>query len=100
MIPPTPPTFFRPFVPYDSRLLVGRDVFSDSEPIVIWPDYNWKTNLGYYNYTTKKFEPSSEDISVEQSYIDYINNIVKNRITYSKAVLNNDYFGVIKPFIQ
>lgn len=87
-------------VPYDSRLLVGRDVFSDSEPIVIWPDYNWKTNLGYYNYTTKKFEPSSEDISVEQSYIDYINNIVKNRITYSKAVLNNDYFGVIKPFIQ
>ena len=53
-------------VPYDSRLLVGRDVFSDSEAIVIWPDYNWKTKFGYYNYTTRKFVPVSEEISVEE----------------------------------
>lgn len=85
-------------VPYDSRLLVGRDVFSDSEAIVIWPDYNWKTKLGYYNYTTRSFTPSSENVEIDDTYIEYINNIVKNRITYSKAVLNNDYFGVIKSY--
>lgn len=85
-------------VPYDSRLLVGRDVFSDSEAIVIWPDYNWKTKFGYYNYTTRKFVPVSEEISVEESYIENINNIVKNKIAYSKAVLNYNYFDIIEKF--
>ncbi|MBQ6876833.1 MAG: LTA synthase family protein [Oscillospiraceae bacterium] len=85
-------------VTYDSRLLVGRDVFSGSEAIVIWPDYNWKTKLGYYNYTKREFVPSSEEISVDKSYIEYINNIVKNKIAYSKAVINHDYFGIIENF--
>lgn len=85
-------------VPYDSRLLVGRDVFSDSEAVVIWPDYNWKTNFGYYNFTSGKFIPASEEISVDENYIEYINNIVKNKIAYSKAVINYDYFGVIEKF--
>lgn len=82
-------------VPYDSRLLVGRDVFSDADAIVIWPDYNWKTKYGYYNYTKRKFISSDESIPVSDSYIEYINNVVKNKITYSKAVLNHDYFEIV-----
>ncbi len=80
---------------YDSRLLVGRDVLSDAEALVIWPDYNWKTELGYYNYTTRKFIPASEDISVDEDYIETINAIVKNKISYSKAVIAYDYFDVV-----
>lgn len=82
-------------LPYDSRLLVGRDVFSNSEAIVIWPDYNWKTSLGYYNFTKKTFTPDEEDFIPEDDYIERINNIVKNKIAYSKAVINYDYFGLI-----
>ncbi len=85
-------------VPYDSRLLVGRDVFSDAEVLVVWPDYNWKTKFGYYNYTTRKFIPADNDVSVDENYIEYVNNIVKNKISYSKAVLNYDYFGIINNF--
>ncbi len=82
-------------VPYDSRLLVGRDVFSGTDGLVIWPDYNWKTKYGYYDYNRKKFTPSDENIPVSESYIEYINNIVKNKITYSKAVINHDYFEIV-----
>lgn len=82
-------------VPYDSRLLVGRDVFSGADALVIWPDYNWKTKYGYYNYTKKEFIPSEGSVPVSDSYIEYINNIVKNKISYSKAVLNRDYFSIV-----
>lgn len=82
-------------VSYDSRLLVGRDVLSDAEALVIWPDYNWKTKLGYYNYTTKKFIPAGEDVTVSDDYINAVNAIVKNKISYSKAVITYDYFSLV-----
>ena len=82
-------------VEYDSRLLVGRDVFSDAEAIVIWPDYNWKTERGYYDYTRKQFIPAEGNEAADDEYIDRINSIVRNKIAYSKAVLNYDYFKIV-----
>lgn len=82
-------------VEYDSRLLVGRDVFSDAEAIVVWPDYNWKTERGYYDYTRKQFIPAEGDEAADDEYIDRINSIVRNKIAYSKAVLNYDYFKIV-----
>ena len=80
---------------YDSRLLVGRDVFSDEEALVIWPDYNWKTDRGYYDYTRGQFFPAEGEESADSEYIARINAVVKNKIAYSKAVLNYDYFRLI-----
>lgn len=82
-------------VEYDSRLLVGRDVFSDAEAIVVWPDYNWKTERGYYDYTRKQFIPAEGNEAADDEYIDRINSIVRNKIAYSKAVLNYDYFKIV-----
>ncbi len=82
-------------LPYDSRLLVGRDVFSDAEAIAVWPDYNWKTELGYYDFTRKKFTPADDETVPDEEYINRINNTVKNRIAYSKAVINYDYFNIV-----
>lgn len=82
-------------VEYDSRLLVGRDVFSDEEALVIWPDYNWKTDRGYYDYTRGQFFPAEGEESADSEYIARINAVVKNKIAYSKAVLNYDYFRLI-----
>lgn len=79
---------------YDSRLLVGRDVFSDEEPLVIWRDYSWKTDKGYYDASTATFTPE-EGVSVEQSYIDSINALVQNKYALSNVELNYDYYGIL-----
>ncbi len=79
---------------YDSRLLVGRDVFSDQTPLVLWPNYSWKTDKGYYNSSTKKFTPSNGE-TVDDEYIKNISSIVKNKIKYSKYVLENDYYNTL-----
>ena len=81
-------------VEYDSRLLVGRDVFSDAEPIVLWYDYTWKTDKGTYNSETRKFTPA-EGVTVDNDYVERIKNIVYNKIFYSREVQNTDYFNYL-----
>ena len=81
-------------VEYDSRLLVGRDVFSDAEPIVLWYDYTWKTDKGSYNSETRKFTPA-DGVTVDNDYVERIKNIVYNKIFYSREVQNTDYFNYL-----
>ena len=81
-------------VDYDSRLLVGRDVFSNATPLVLWPDYSWKTDKGYYDAETKKFTPA-EGQTVSEEYVAYISSQVANKITYSRSVQSLDYFNYL-----
>lgn len=86
-------------VEYDSRLLVGRDVFSDAEPIVLWYSYTWKTDKGYYDAENGKFYPN-EGVEVDDAYIERIKNIVYNKIYYSREVQHVDYFNYLVKEIQ
>lgn len=80
---------------YDSRLLPGRDVLSDEEPLVIWNlTASWKTDKGYYNASTGKFTPK-EGVEVEDGYIDRINAIVYNKINFSREVAYRNYYNSI-----
>ena len=81
-------------LPYDSRLLVGRDVFSEETPLVLWPDFSWKTDKGLYNAQTGVFTPA-EGVQAEKDYIDYISSVVRNKITYSRSVLDTDFFNYV-----
>lgn len=86
-------------VEYDSRLLPGRDVFSEAEPLVFWTDYSWKTGKGTYDSTTHVFTPN-EGVEVAEGYVDSISAQVRNIITYSRAVQANDYFDYIVPLLE
>lgn len=79
-------------VDFDSRLLPGRDVFSDAIPLVYTLGYDWKTDKGTYLAGRGKFIPTHEGEEVSEDYIETMKNIVANKITYSKSVLQKDYF--------
>lgn len=81
-------------VEYDSRLLVGRDVFSDELPVVLWPNHSWKTDKGSYNFSAGTFTPA-EGVEVEEGYIEYVSSVVRNKITYSRSALENNYFNYL-----
>lgn len=82
-------------VEYDSRLLVGRDVFSGEDPLVLWQDHSWKTDKGTYDALKGEFTPAEGVGEVSEAYIDYISSLVANKITYSKSVQNYDYFNYV-----
>lgn len=79
-------------VDFDSRLLPGRDVFSDAEPLVFSLGYDWKTDKGMYISSRGKFYPSNADEEIPDGYVERIKSVVKDKITYSKGVLQQDYF--------
>lgn len=94
------PTLLNLFgVPFDSRLFVGRDVFSEAEPLVLWPDRSWRTDRGFYHAPTGRFETEA-GIGEEDDYRKRIDNLVANKITYSEGVCRHDYFNVLAPLVE
>ncbi len=86
------PTIFNLFgLKYDSRLIMGKDLLSNEEGIVIFDDSSWVSDLGRYYASTRKFV-ANEGVSVSEDYVKNINQIVSNRIRLSKLILEKDYY--------
>lgn len=78
---------------FDSRLLPGRDVFSNAQPLMFNLNYDWKTDKGSYINATKTFTPTNEGETVSDDYISNIRTIVRNKINYMTGFFKTDYFG-------
>jgi len=92
------PTLLNLFgVSFDSRLFVGRDVFSDAEPLVLWPDHSWRTESGFYDASSGQFRA---DAQTDPGYVQRISAEVANRITYSEGICRYDYFNVLAPLLR
>ena len=84
---------------FDSRLLVGRDALADdTQPLVIFSNYSWLTEKGYYNISDGSFTPSDgvemTDEEIEE-YIEEINTIVQNKKAFSQTVIDYDYYNIL-----
>lgn len=79
---------------YDSRLLMGRDIFSDSDPLVIFLNRSFITDKGKYDSQLEEFI-SKDDIKVDDSYINSISNIINTKFYYSTKILENDYYNKV-----
>lgn len=77
-------------VDYDSRLLMGRDILSNYDGLVIFNDRSWITEYGKYNAAKKVFTPFKE--LDDENYVEKINEIVYNKFVISKNILENDYY--------
>lgn len=79
---------------YDSRLLMGRDIFSDSEPLVIFDNRSFITDKVMYNAKTKEVvNLTSEELP--EGYLSKMKKIVSDKFTYSAKILETDYYGKI-----
>ena len=87
------PTLLNLFgIEYDSRLLPGRDVFSDAMPLYFNAGYDWRTDLGTYLSGRATFYPDDPDAEIPEGYVEAVRTIVANRINYCSGVLNSNYF--------
>lgn len=77
---------------FDSRLMVGRDVLSNTPALIFNTNYDWKTDLGTYYASKNEFIPKDGTIAVPDSYISTIKTMVSNKMKYCSGVLDTDYF--------
>lgn len=84
---------------YDSRLLVGRDVFSEQEPLVLWPDGSWKTDKYSYNQDTREYFSADgapcDGTDIPYEYVMAQHDAVEAKIRFSDTVLNTDLYRLL-----
>lgn len=89
------PTVYNLFgLKYDSRLFMGKDIFSDSEGIAFFKNRSWVTEKGTYLTSGNKMINNSEEVS--EDYIKNISNIVANRMNMSRLIVKTNYYNVLK----
>lgn len=89
------PTLLNLFgVTFDSRLLMGRDLLSDSSGLVIFSNRSFITEFGKYNSINNDFI-SFKDIDDIKKYIDLVSIDIYNKYKYSKLILEKDYYKYV-----
>lgn len=91
------PTILNLFdIPYDARLLVGKDIMSREEGLVIFSNRSWKSDLGTY-LNNGKFIPN-ENAEVTKEYIEKKNKQIANSFTISKMIIEKDLYRKLLGF--
>ncbi|OEF97349.1 LTA synthase family protein [Desulfuribacillus alkaliarsenatis] len=76
---------------HDSRLLMGRDIFSDSDPLVIFNNRSFITDKGKYNAVTNEFI-ANDGLEVDEDYIETMMAIVNSKFYFSALMLDTNYY--------
>lgn len=83
-------------VKYDSRLLAGHDIMSDTEELVIFADHSFITDKVKYNTSTGEIIYLVDEAEVSEGYIDEMIERVENILYISDEIIDVDYYKVIK----
>ena len=83
---------------YDSRLLMGTDILSDSPALVIFSDKSFITDYCMYNVNNGKVT-MLKDVELPEGYISNVMAVVKNKFNISKSILLNNYYKYIMDYI-
>lgn len=79
---------------FDSRLLMGSDVFSDADPLVIFSNRSFLTDKGRYNSVSREFVPD-EGVTVAEDYRKLVSDEIDRRFYYSAMMLDKDYYSIV-----
>lgn len=85
--------------PYDSRLLMGRDIFSESEPLVVFSNRSFITDKGRYSTSNRVFTSSASEggLTAEEikKYVEEKSNQISAMFHYSTKILETNYYAEV-----
>ena len=81
-------------LPYDSRMMVGQDILSDSPALVVFNDRSWISD--YCMYDANDGEVTNLSLrQVTEEYIDSMNIVVSNKFNMAQSIVDTNYYSVI-----
>ena len=80
---------------FDSRLLAGRNILSDSDELVIFADQSFITDKVKYDAATGETTYLVPESQVPDGYLDSMIAEVENRLYISDEVIDTDYFSFV-----
>ena len=80
---------------FDSRLLAGHNILSDSDELVIFADQSFITDKIKYDAATGETTYLVPESQVSDGYLDSMIAEVENRLYISDEVISTDYFSFV-----
>lgn len=82
---------------YDSRLLIGQDILSDSPGIVYFPNRSYITDNYIYNSSTNEVTVKSGAVPSDDE-LENMNAYVANKFTAAKGICENDFWRYVDEY--
>ena len=82
-------------LPYDSRLLLGKDIFAEGEHIAVLADRSFVTDKVFFNCVNGEVTLREGVTELPEGYLDKYTALVKNKFTLSTEILYTDYYGKV-----
>ena len=83
---------------YDSRMLDGSDILSDSEGMVVFTSRCWMTDKGFYNRYTQEFTPAAGVSMTAQEQEDYVSRMKKlagYKLDSTPLIVENNFYDYV-----
>lgn len=83
---------------YDSRMLAGSDILSDSEGLVIFTSRCWKSDRGFYNRFTQEFTPAEGVVMTaeeQESYVSAMKKLVSYKLESTGLIVENNFYNCL-----
>mgnify|MGYP001098101220 CR=1 FL=1 len=80
---------------YDSRMLAGSDILSDSEGLVVFTSTCWMTDRGFYNRFTQEFTPAEGVVMTaeeQENYVSSMKKLVKYKLESTSMIVENNFY--------
>ena len=78
---------------YDSRTIIGTDVFGVKDPFVVFADRSWISQNGMYNSNSGEYTAFKN--AAKKDDIDTLNNKCTNMFTVSRMILDTNVYAEI-----
>ena len=90
---------------YDSRMLAGSDILSDSEGLVVFTSRCWKSDRGFYNRYTQTFTPApgvTMTPEEQEAYVSTMKKLVGYKLDCTPLIVENDFYDIVfgNKFVQ
>ena len=82
-------------LPFDSRLLMGRDILAEGEQVAVLGDRSFVTKDVYFDAETGT-ATARTDAPVDEDAVERLAADVKNRFTVSTEMLYTDYYATLR----
>ena len=80
---------------YDSRMLAGTDVFSDSTHAAVLVNKSFLTDKVWFNANTGETRYLVDESEIPAGYVEAMNRMINNRFTISSDILSKGYFNFV-----
>ena len=85
---------------YDSRMLSGRDILSDSEGLAIFTSRSWRSDRGFYDRYSQTFTPAAGVTMTQEEQDQYVASMKKQveyRLACTPMIVENDFYNLLFP---